>query len=84
MSNFSMKFNELNLNEIYIYFFFNKTALYVAVEKGNIDIIKLLLTCDKLDLNILCSMDYSNRYYLKKNELDDEFLSQIFKESNEI
>ena len=32
---------------------FNKTALYLAVEKENIEIVKLLLTNDKLDPNIL-------------------------------
>ena len=29
-----------------------KTALYLAVEKGNVDIVKLLLSCNKLDINI--------------------------------
>ena len=32
---------------------FYKTALYLAVEKENIEIVKLLLTNDKLDINIL-------------------------------
>ena len=32
---------------------FFKTALYLAVEKENIDIIKLLLTNDKIDVNII-------------------------------
>ena len=32
---------------------FHQTAFYCAVEKGNIEIIKLLLTNDKLDINIL-------------------------------
>lgn len=31
----------------------NKAPLYLAVEKGNIEIIKLLLTSDKLDINFL-------------------------------
>ena len=30
-----------------------KTALYLAVEKENIEIIKLFLTNDKLDINII-------------------------------
>lgn len=34
--------------------FFYKTAFYVAVEKENIDIIKLLLSNDKIDVNIPC------------------------------
>ena len=29
------------------------TALYLAVEKENIEIVKLLLTNDKLDINLL-------------------------------
>ena len=32
---------------------FYKTALYLAVEKENIEIVKLLLTNDKLDINLL-------------------------------
>ena len=43
-----MKLNVLNLNEISIY----KPALYAAVEKENIEIIKLLLMNDKIDINI--------------------------------
>ena len=31
----------------------NKSALYLAIEKENIEIVKLLLTNDKLDINIL-------------------------------
>lgn len=31
---------------------FNKTAFYLTVEKGNIEIIKLLLSYDKVDINI--------------------------------
>ena len=30
-----------------------KTAFYLAVEKENIEIVKLLLTNEKLDINIL-------------------------------
>ena len=41
----------MSFNEILILFY--KTALYLAVEKGNIEIIKLLLSNDKLDINIL-------------------------------
>lgn len=31
---------------------FNNTALHFAVHSENIELIKLLLTCDKLDINI--------------------------------
>lgn len=34
-------------------FIFNKTAFYTAVEKGNIEMIKILLSSDKIDANIL-------------------------------
>ena len=47
-----MQFKITYCNEIYIYIFY-KTALYCAVEKENIEIIKLLLTYEKLDINIL-------------------------------
>ena len=40
---------EWNFNIIYVC----KTALYLAVEKENIEIVKLLLTNDKLDINLL-------------------------------
>ena len=32
---------------------FYKTAFYLAVEKENLEIIKLLLTNDKIDINII-------------------------------
>ena len=44
-------FNILNFNEIQI--ILNETALFSAVEKENIEIIKLLLMSDKIDVNIL-------------------------------
>ena len=30
----------------------NKTALYIAVEKGNFEIVKLLLSLPEIDINI--------------------------------
>lgn len=39
------------LNEILFYFY--KTALHIAVKNGNIEIVKLLLSCEKLKVNIL-------------------------------
>ena len=35
-----------------------KTALYAAIEKENIEIVKLLLTNEKLDINILNIFKY--------------------------
>ena len=50
------KWNELYSKLLLKYNFLNaiyKTALYCAVEQRNIEIINLLLTNDKLDINIL-------------------------------
>lgn len=33
-------------------FFVHKTALYNAIEKENIEIIKLLLACENIDINL--------------------------------
>lgn len=46
-----MKFNELLFNKIKIVWI-NETSFYLAAEKENIEIIKLLLTIDNLDINI--------------------------------
>ena len=43
---FKMPFNEI----IYI---FNKAALHIAVEKGDIDMVKILLSCKSIDPNVL-------------------------------
>ena len=45
-----MKFFNISFNEIQT--LFNKTAFYLAVEKDNLEIIKLFLNNDKLDINI--------------------------------
>lgn len=37
--------------EIYL---INKTALYIACEKEEIEIVELLLSCNKTDANLLC------------------------------
>lgn len=53
----SIKLPMLFLNEIWILILmkfktlFQKTAFYVAVEKGNIEIIRLFLSNEKLDIN---------------------------------
>lgn len=41
---------------------FYTTALYLAAEKGNKEIIKLLLTCNELDVNILNIFKNHNIY----------------------
>ena len=41
-----------------------KAALHIAVEKENIEIVKLLLTREDIDVNLLWkSFTYSNAYY---------------------
>ena len=51
-----MEFKSLYLNEIII--MFNRSPFYLAVERENIEIIKLLLTNDKLDVNYLYILFY--------------------------
>ena len=46
-----MKFKIIKLNEIKIWFY--KTALFAAIEEENIEIVKLLLANNKLDINII-------------------------------
>lgn len=45
-----MKFYNLKIYEIISYF--NETILFIAIEKENTEIIKLLLSNDKIDVNI--------------------------------
>lgn len=40
------------------FFFLNKTALHVAVEKGNIEIVELLLSNPNININILSISKY--------------------------
>lgn len=44
-----MKFYNLKIYEIISYF--NETILFIAIEKENTEIIKLLLSNDKIDVN---------------------------------
>ena len=39
-------------NQISIFLFFHKTALHVAVENKNYEIVQLLLSSDKINVNI--------------------------------
>ena len=43
-----------NINLIKLIYKLNRTALHLAVEKENIEIIKLLLNNNKLDIDIFC------------------------------
>ena len=45
-----MKFKR-TFNDIYYFFFLNKTPLYIAVENGNSEIVKLLLNENNIDVN---------------------------------
>lgn len=49
---------EFSFNEIFSYFY--KTALHVAIEKRNTEMVKLLLTCDRIDINIPYVLDINN------------------------
>lgn len=51
---FKITYFKYNSNILHLY----STALYLAVKKENIEIIKLLLTNDKLDINILSILKY--------------------------
>lgn len=48
---FKYSFKISLLNEISFYFIFNKTALHIAVEKGNPEFVQLLLAHEELDVN---------------------------------
>lgn len=62
-----MKFSKLLiLNEIYfnhlsnfLFLFFHKTALYMAVEKENPEIVELLLACKNIDVNMKSVLFYT-------------------------
>lgn len=45
---------------------FNKTILHLAVENENIEMVELLLTCDKLDINIhnILMLDFLIKFFL--------------------
>lgn len=32
--------------------YFHKTPLHIAIDTGNLDIIKLLISCDRIDVNL--------------------------------
>lgn len=57
------------LNEIY--FLFHQTALYGAIEENNIEIVKLLLSNEKLNINILnvlyCFINKINMKIIERN-----------------
>lgn len=36
------------------FFLFHKTALHIAVEKQNKDVVQLLLACENVDVNVEC------------------------------
>lgn len=43
------------MNEIYLNF--NKTALFYAVQKKDIEMVKVLLSCQRIDVNIQCAFN---------------------------
>lgn len=51
---FFMKFQLIYIFMKFEIYLINKTALYIACEKEEIEIVKLLLSCNKTDANLLC------------------------------
>ena len=48
-----MEFKIIYLNKIIILCFFDETALYLACLKENVEIVKLLLNNEKIDINTI-------------------------------
>lgn len=48
------RIQNLSVNEIFVQV--HKTALFAAIEKGNIDIVKMLLMNNKVDIDIKCKI----------------------------
>ena len=57
-----------NSNEIY-YYLFHRTILYVAVESQDIELVKLLLENDKIDINYPCVLKQNNFSYKISNQV---------------
>ena len=55
-----MKFKFIFFNKVCMNFY--KTILCIAIEKGNTEIVKLLLTNNKLDINLPCIYDIKNDF----------------------
>ena len=73
-----MEFQIKTLNKIISWF--NKTVLYNAVEKENIEIIQLLLSNDKIDVNILNIFIIFILFKIKKlNEISNQNIEWNFK-----
>ena len=62
-----MKFKIISFDEIKAYFY--KTPLYLAIEKENIEIIKLLLNKENVDVNLnkTESSKFGNKKIIKSN-----------------
>ena len=55
----------------------NKAAIHIAVEKENIEIVKLLLQDKNIDINLLC-VSYNNSVMKSQNIYFYEILSYCF------
>lgn len=47
---------------------YKKTALFLAVEKENYEIVKLLLSNKNVDVNCLCSFEYDPEHHIKEEK----------------
>ena len=55
--------NSLRWNDKY-----KKTALFLAVEKENFEIVKLLLSNENVDVNCSCSFEYDPEHHIKEEQ----------------
>ena len=63
-----IKFQFQQYNEISLFQYSYKSVLYLAVEKGNLDIIKLLLARPELDVNVQSILiNFFINFVFKKN-----------------
>lgn len=75
-----MRFKNIYFNKIHIKF--HRTALHLAVLKGNIDIIKLLVTDRRIDVNV--EDEIENQYKSSLISISMIFKLIIFEENQSI
>ena len=63
-----LKSVDVDVNQYYKDNYESRTALFMAIEKGNIEIIKLLLNNDKLDINVINEF-YNGTYFVDETVL---------------
>ena len=79
------------MNEIFEYFIFSNTALHIAIEKENIEVIKILLSDPNIDVNVkaiqnkrfLCNFETKN-FDVIYNQLFQSNFKKTINFSNDI